>query len=118
LNFANQEGLESTIRFRKPLHDDGVDIEYMVPGGAVVHVQITTAYPLWFDVSGNALNGGHQQRLQMEKLTAHCYLLIQSRRSCSRALPVARLHIEPRNFRALQIFWLGWIGDVRGRCAR
>jgi hypothetical protein len=45
-------------------------IEYVVPRSLIERLQITTAYPLWFDSVGNPLNGGHQFRLHMEKRTA------------------------------------------------
>ena len=69
LYFARQIGLPGFTRFRKPISDRGVDIEFEVDGG-VSALQITTAYPMWGVPSGPRLSGGYQYRLHMEKLTS------------------------------------------------
>jgi hypothetical protein len=75
LNLAKHLHLADATRFRKPVQDDGVDIEYQVDGSSLVRLQITTAYPVRHDATGNLLNGGHQFRLEMEKLTNQGFLV-------------------------------------------
>jgi hypothetical protein len=70
LNLAKHRGLTNEILFRKPIREEGVDIEYRGASGAVARLQITTAYPVLFDAKGNELPGGYQDRLLTEKLTS------------------------------------------------
>jgi len=74
LNLANHQELPLNTSFRKPIDECGVDIEY-VAAGTLTRLQITTAYPLWLDSVGLPLNGGHQQRLKMEKITTNGQLI-------------------------------------------
>jgi hypothetical protein len=69
LYFAEHEKLPASTPFRKPRREEGVDLEYAL-GDSIAKLQITTAYPVWFDADGEALNGGHQYRLYLDKNTA------------------------------------------------
>jgi hypothetical protein len=65
LAFARHEGLPPATIFWKPVKDEGVDIKYRAYGQER-ELQLTTAYPLWEGAS----NGGYDNRLSMEKLSA------------------------------------------------
>jgi hypothetical protein len=70
LNLAKHRSMPHAALFRKPMHETGVDVEYMQSGDPIVRLQITTAYRVRFDAQGKKLHGGHQDRLFREKLTS------------------------------------------------
>lgn len=73
LYMAHHESLPDATLFRKPQTEQGIDLEY-AHDGTVMRLQITKAYPVWLNALGEAVNGGYQYRLHMEKLTANGFL--------------------------------------------